>query len=67
MALLSTKQQISINDERTFIAQVDEIAQRLGLTRPEMYGIAMRKLLKDPAAVVAEIMTDRIEAIKEHV
>ena len=67
MPLLPSKQQISINDERTFIEQVDEIAQQLGLTRPELYGIAMRKLLKDPAAVVAEITTDRIEAMKEHV
>ena len=67
MALLSTKQQISINDERDLIKQVDEVAQRLGMTRPELYGIAMRKLLKDPAGVVAEILTDRIEAIKEHV
>lgn len=65
MGVSSHKQQITINDERTIIEQVDALAGRLDLTRPEIYAIAIRKLLKDPATVVAEIMADRIAAIKE--
>ncbi len=66
MPLLPHKQQITINDERAIIEQIDTLTERFDLTRPEIYAIAIRKLLKDPAGVVAEIMADRIAAIKEN-
>lgn len=65
MALAKHRQQVTISEDRTILTRVDKAAAELGMSRPELYSCAIRKLLKDPAGTVAEMLADRAAELSE--
>ena len=53
MPVAPHRQQITISDDREIVQQIDALAAQSGLSRNDLYAIAIRALLNAPQSTIA--------------